>query len=100
MKLLISVCLAASVFASGAALASAELATKNKCNTCHSLDKKMIGPTWKDIAAKNKGKKDADKALVASITKGSKGQYGKIPMPAQAGAAADAPALAKWILAQ
>ena len=100
MKALISLCLTASVFVSGAALASAELVAKNKCNTCHSPDKKMIGPTWKDIAAKNKGKKDADKALVASITKGSKDKYGKIPMPAQAAAAADAPALAKWILGQ
>ncbi len=100
MKFLISLCVAASVFSAGAAMASADLATKNKCNTCHALDKKMMGPSWKDVAAKHKGKKDAEKAVTASITKGSKGQYGKIPMPPQAGAAADSAALAKWILAQ
>jgi cytochrome c len=57
-----------------------------------------MGPTWKDIAAKNKGQKDAEKMLAEAIVKGSKGKYGKIPMPPQAKAKADAPALAKWIL--
>jgi cytochrome c len=101
MKLAVSLLIAASLGLSGAAMASAELATKNKCNTCHALDKKGVGPSWKDIAAKNKGAKGADKALADVIVKGTKGgKYGKMPMPAQAGAAADSAALAKWILAQ
>jgi cytochrome c len=101
MKIAIPFLIAASLACSGAAMASAELATKNKCNTCHALDKKGVGPSWKDVAAKNKGAKGADKALADVIVKGSKGgKYGKMPMPAQAGAAADAPALVKWILAQ
>lgn len=100
MKTLTALALAASLALSGAALASPELAKKNGCATCHDLTAKKMGPTWKDIAAKNKGQKDAEKMLAATITKGSKGKYGKIPMPPQAKAAADAPALAKWILAQ
>ncbi len=100
MKTLTAIALAASLAISGSALASADLAAKHKCTTCHDMTAKKMGPTWKDIAAKNKGVKDAEKALATTIAKGSKGKYGKIPMPPQAKAAADAPALAKWILAQ
>ena len=98
MKALFTLALSASLAISGAALASAELATKNKCNTCHAPDKKMMGPSWKDVAAKNKGQKDAEKMLADTIVKGSKGKYGKIPMPPQPKAQADSAALAKWIL--
>jgi cytochrome c len=70
MKALITLALSASLAISGAALASAELATKNKCNTCHAPDKKMMGPSWKDVAAKNKGQKDAEKMLADTIVKG------------------------------
>lgn len=100
MKLLTTLVLATSLLVTGSALADAALATKNKCNTCHALDKKMMGPSWKDIAAKHKGQKDAESAVAHSIVAGSKGKFGKIPMPPQPKAKADAPALAKWILAQ
>lgn len=100
MKLLTTLVLASSLVITGTALADDALVTKNKCNTCHALDKKMMGPTWKDIAAKNKGQKDAEANIAKAITSGSKGKYGKIPMPPQAKAKADANALAKWILAQ
>lgn len=100
MKLLTSLVLASSLIMTGTALADDALVTKNKCNTCHALNKKMMGPSWKDVAAKNKGQKDAEATLVKAITTGSKGKYGKIPMPPQVKAKADAPALAKWILAQ
>jgi cytochrome c len=100
MKLLTSLVLASSLLITGAVLADDALVTKNKCNTCHALDKKMMGPTWKDIAAKNKGQKDAEAAVAKVITTGSKGKYGKIPMPPQPKAQGDAAALAKWILAQ
>jgi cytochrome c len=98
MKALTAIALAASLAFSGAALASADLAKKNGCAVCHDATAKKMGPTWKDIAAKNKGQKDAEKMLAEAIVKGSKGKYGKIPMPPQAKAKADAPALAKWIL--
>jgi cytochrome c len=100
MKLLTSLAIASALLVSGLALADDALVTKNKCNTCHALDKKMMGPTWKDIAAKNKGQKDAEAVVAKAITTGSKGKYGKIPMPPQPKAKDDATALAKWILAQ
>lgn len=100
MKLLTSLVLASSLIMTGTALADDALVTKNKCNTCHALDKKMMGPSWKDVAAKNKGQKDAEATVAKAIASGSKGKYGKIPMPPQPKAKADADALAKWILAQ
>ena len=101
MKLLTVLALASSLMLTGtAALADDALVTKNKCNVCHDLDKKKMGPSWKEIAAKNKGQKGADAALANTIVSGSKGKYGKIPMPPQVNAKADAQALAKWILAQ
>jgi cytochrome c len=98
MKVMSALTLAATLAFSGAALANADLAKKNGCAVCHDATAKKMGPTWKDIAAKNKGQKDAEKMLAETITKGSKGKYGKIPMPPQPKAAADASALAKWIL--
>ncbi len=98
MKALTALTLAATLAFSGAALASADLAKKNGCAVCHDATAKKMGPTWKDIAAKNKGQKDAEKMLAETIVKGSKGKYGKIPMPPQAKAQADSAALAKWIL--
>jgi cytochrome c len=78
--------------------ASQELATKSKCMTCHQVDKKVLGPSFKDISAKYKGQKTADTVLTDSILKGSKGKWGKVPMPAQKISPADAKALAKWVL--
>jgi cytochrome c len=98
MKAFTAVALAAALLMSGSAFASEDLAKKNGCAVCHDATAKKMGPTWKDIAAKNKADKNAEATLVASITKGSKAKYGKIPMPPQAKAAADAPALAKWIM--
>jgi cytochrome c len=98
MKALSAIALAATVLISGAAFADADLAKKNGCAVCHDATAKKMGPTWKDIAAKNKADKDAEKKLAEVIVKGSKGKYGKIPMPPQAKAKADAPALAKWIM--
>ena len=85
------------------AQASPELATKSKCMSCHSVDKKMLGPSFNDISAKYKmglgcGKDDASAMLTDSILKGTKGKWGKVPMPAQKIPAEDAKTLAKWIL--
>ncbi len=98
MKALTALTLAATLALSASAFASEDLAKKNGCVACHDATAKKMGPTWKDIAAKNKGQKDAEKALADAIVKGSKGKYGKVPMPPQAKAQADAPAMAKWIL--
>jgi cytochrome c len=89
-----AIALSALVFA-GAAAAEEDLAKKNGCVACHDATAKKVGPTWKDIAAKAT---EAD--IVAAIEKGAKGKYGKVPMPPQPKAKADAAALAKWILSQ
>lgn len=80
------------------AQASVELATKSKCMACHQVDKKALGPSFKDIGAKYKSDKTAEAMLADGIVKGVKGKWGKIPMPPQKVAPADAQALAKWIL--
>ena len=88
---------------SGSAYANLDMAKKHKCDVCHALEVTpgKIGPTWKAIAAKNKGVAGAEAALTDNIFKGNKGgKYGKVAMPPQPGAKADAAALAKWILAQ
>jgi len=56
---------------------------KAKCGACHKIDKKSVGPSWKDIAAKYKGKADAEQTLIANITKGGKFGWTQSPMPAR-----------------
>jgi cytochrome c len=98
MKALSVIAIAAALACSSAAFASADLAKKNACIGCHDATAKKMGPSWKVVAAKHKGDKDAEAKIAEAIVKGGKGVYGKIPMPPQAKAAADAPALAKWIM--
>ena len=81
-----------------AAHANADLAKSKNCMACHSVDKKLVGPAFKDVAAKYKSDKDAAAKLSQSIQKGSTGKWGPIPMPANAVSDADASALAKWVL--
>lgn len=78
--------------------ASPELAVKSKCMTCHQVDKKVLGPSFKEIAARYKGQKTAQAMLANGMMKGVKGKWGKIPMPPQKVSAVDAQALSKWIL--
>ncbi|MEQ1536685.1 MAG: c-type cytochrome [Burkholderiaceae bacterium] len=79
--------------------ASLELAQKSACMACHGVENKVLGPAYKAVAEKYKGKKDAEASLVTSIKKGGSGKWGSIPMPAQANLSdADAKTLAKWIL--
>jgi cytochrome c len=99
MKTLTAVTIAAALSFSGAAFANADLAKKDGCVACHDVSAKKIGPTWKEVAAKLKGNKNAENIIKEALAKGSKGVYGgKIPMPPQPRAAGDADALAKWIL--
>lgn len=80
--------------------ASKELAQKNACLACHATDKKLVGPSYQDVAKKYNGQKDAEVTLAASIKKGGAGKWGPIPMPAQAALSdADAKTLAAWVLA-
>jgi len=98
MKALTTLAIAAALSFSGAAFADADLSKKNGCFVCHDATAKKMGPTWTAIAAKHKGDKAAEQKIIDAIAKGSKGVYGKIPMPPQAKAAGDAAALAKFIM--
>jgi cytochrome c len=85
MKVLLSTIAAASVLLASqayAADAGQALAQKSGCLACHSIDKKVLGPAYKDVAAKYKGDKGAEAKLVEKIKKGGSGVWGNIPMPA------------------
>jgi len=87
--------------ASGAALAAdAQQLLKDKaCLSCHTVDKKLVGPAYKDVAAKYKPRKDAEAYLTKKIKEGSTGVWGAIPMPPNSTVGDDdAKTLAKFIL--
>ena len=82
------------------ALKSADVnATLNKyaCSACHGIDNKIVGPSFKEIAAKQGGKPDAVAYLVGKIKAGSTGVYGSIPMPPQSASEAELKKMAQWI---
>lgn len=86
--------------ASGMAQASAELAKAKNCLACHAADKKVVGPSYQDVAAKYKADKDAAGKLAKKIREGGVGVWGQIPMPANPQVSeAEASTLAKWVLA-
>jgi len=90
---------AALATAPAAALADEALASKNGCLACHAVDKKVVGPSYKDVAAKYKGDKGAEAKLVDKVKKGGAGVWGQVPMPPNAQVSdADVKALVKWIL--
>jgi len=81
------------------AFASADMAQKKNCLACHAVDKKVIGPSYKDVAAKYAGQKDAADKLAQKILKGGSGVWGAVPMPANPQVnEAEAKTLAAWVL--
>lgn len=100
MKFLPSLLVAGMLAASGAsAMANPELAQKKACLACHSIDKKVVGPAYKDVAAKYRGQKGADAKLAEKILKGGKGVWGEMAMPANPQVSpAEAKQLADWVL--
>jgi len=58
------------------------IAKQNNCTACHAIDKKVVGPSWKDVAARYKGQADAEAKLIAKVSKGGGGVWGSMPMPA------------------
>jgi cytochrome c len=86
-----------------AALSDADgrkLAAKSGCFVCHSVEKKVVGPAWHDVAGKYRGDANAEAMLVAKVSKGGKGVWGSTPMPANAPRVneADIKALVKFVL--
>ena len=99
MKNLFIVAAAVALVAAMPARASADLAQKKNCMACHATDKKLIGPAYKDVAAKYAGQKDAADKLAEKIVKGGSGVWGAVPMPANPQVTpAEAKQLATWVL--
>lgn len=83
------------------ALADMALATAKNCMACHAVDKKLVGPSYKDVAAKYAGQADAVEKLSGKVIKGGSGVWGPVPMPANAQVSADeAKKLVTWIMTQ
>jgi cytochrome c len=74
------------------------LLKKNNCFACHAMDKKVVGPAFKDVAAKYRGQADAEENLVAKVSKGGKGVWGSMMMPPQAAKPDDVRAMVKFVL--
>ena len=83
------------------AFADMQLATAKNCMACHAVDKKLVGPSYKDVAAKYAGQKDATDKLTEKVIKGSAGVWGPVPMPANPQVTPDeSKKLVAWILTQ
>jgi|SRR5450830_209666 len=82
------------------AAAAQALAQKSGCLACHSVDKKILGPAYKDVAAKYKGDKTAEAKLVAKVKAGGSGVWGPMPMPANSPQVKDADikTVVEWVL--
>ncbi|MES2634949.1 MAG: c-type cytochrome [Pseudomonadota bacterium] len=75
------------------------LATAKNCMACHAVDKKLVGPSYKDVATKYAGQKDAVDKLAVKIVKGGSGVWGAVPMPANTQVSeAEGKKLAAWVL--
>ena len=89
------------LLAAGPVLASEPLAKKHACLACHTVDKKMVGPSYRDVAAKYRSDKEAAKKLALKVKNGSQGVWGTVPMPPNSAVPeADVSALVTWILSQ
>ena len=85
--------------AAGPAFADADLAQKKNCMACHAIDKKLVGPAYKDVAAKYAGQKDAVDKLAVKVLKGGSGVWGPVPMPANPQVTeAEARQLVQWVM--
>lgn len=84
MKYIIASMAVAGLMIAGSSMATdmPDMAKKSGCAACHSIDKKMVGPAWMDVANKYKGDAGAEAKLIAKVSKGGAGVWGKVPMPA------------------
>jgi cytochrome c len=99
MRASLHLLLAAAVMHASSAYASAELARDKVCMGCHAVDRKLIGPSFKDVAARYAGQPDAVARLSERMIKGSAGAWGAVPMPANPRLKPeDARTLAAWVL--
>jgi cytochrome c len=101
MKRSLMMLMAVSALVSTSAFAQADLAKAKNCLACHAVSNKLVGPAYKDVAAKYAGQKGAEDKLVQKVMKGGSGVWGPVPMPANPQVTeAEARSLVKWVLAQ
>ena len=100
MKLFVTAAVAAALLSAAPAFASEDLIKAKGCVACHAVDKKLVGPAYKDVAAKYAGQKEAVATLAAKVIKGGSGVWGPVPMPPNKVTDAEAKQLVEWILAQ
>jgi cytochrome c len=99
MKRIIPGIAAIALLSAGPAIANEELLKKNGCVACHSIDKKLVGPGYKEVSAKYKGNSKAAAMLAEKVKKGGQGAWGPIPMPPNPNVSdADLQAMVKFIL--
>ena len=83
------------------AYAQQDLAKKHNCFACHAIDKKLVGPSYKDVAAKYRNDKGAEAKLFDKVKKGGQGVWGQVPMPPNSQVPdGDIKSLVKWVLSQ
>ena len=80
--------------------AATQLLTKYNCQACHTMDKKLVGPSYKEIGAKYAGDSGASAKLAQKIKSGGSGVWGQVPMPPNNVPDADLKTIVEWILAQ
>lgn len=98
-SLLVQLMVAAAASVAAPVFADQALATSKNCMACHAVDKKLVGPSYKDVAAKYAGDKSAVDKLASKIMKGGSGVWGAVPMPANAQVnEAEAKKLAAWVM--
>ncbi|MCB1956737.1 MAG: c-type cytochrome [Rhodocyclaceae bacterium] len=99
MKVFVAAAVAAGLLSAAPAFADEALAKSKNCLACHSVDKKLVGPAYKDVAAKYKGDAGAAAKLAEKVQKGGSGVWGQIPMPPNPQVNADeAKKLVAWVL--
>lgn len=99
MKKVVTKILIMSSLLSTPVLADQALLTKNACMACHAVDKKLVGPSYRDVATRYRGQSDAADRLAKKIRAGGSGVWGPIPMPPHPQVSeSDAKKLAQWIL--
>ena len=100
MKAVYVAMIAAGIVMTGQVQADEALAKAKNCMACHAVDKKLVGPAYKDVAAKYKGDAKAPAMLAAKVKAGGKGAWGEIPMPPNNVTDDEAKKLVAWVLAQ
>jgi cytochrome c len=91
--------IAATAAIAAPAIADEALAKSKNCMACHAVDKKLVGPSYKDVAKKYAGDAKAADMLAAKIIKGGSGVWGAIPMPANTQVSeAESKKLAAWVM--